>query len=280
MANIKQYFKMLGWFAHMDGAWFLRDTRMMLLAVVSDWIANLSSVFGIFLLAWQFDGIGNLTRYEVLFMLGFITLTSGIYEMSYMNSNAGHISRRIGRGQLDHMLIQPVPLWMQLLTEGFIPVSGNSSLISGTVILSVAVYQIGLNVTPVWVLHLVVQLFSSVFLWLGLSYAFGSAAFYAPVAAEEISSDVFIMRWQLGRYPLSGMPKPVQWLLCSFLPGGLIGWFPASALVGKTPLGLPELFPLYITAVVWIVALLLFRKGWLYYVQAGINRYSAFGHRR
>ena len=31
----------------------------------------------------------------------------------------GNISRVIGRGQLDHWMIQPVPVWIQMATCGF-----------------------------------------------------------------------------------------------------------------------------------------------------------------
>lgn len=280
MANLRKYYRMLGWYARMDAVWFLRDTRITLLAMAADWIANLASIAGIFLLAWQFDGIGDMGRDEVLFMLGFITVVSGIYELRFTCFNVGHISRRIGRGQLEHMMLQPVPIWMQLLTEGFIPVSGSSNLVCGIAITAVAIGRLGLQVTPGFVALFLVQALGSVALLLGFSYLFSTAAFYAPVAAEEISSDVFMVCDQLKRYPLSGMPGPVQWTLCTLLPSGLMGWFPACVLLGAAPLGLPPLFVIYMAAIVWAAALILFWKGWRYYVRTGINRYSAFGHRR
>jgi ABC-type uncharacterized transport system permease subunit len=76
------------------------------------------------------------------------------------------------------------------------------------------------------------------------------------------------------------MPLSVQWTLISVVPAGLLGWFPACALLGKTPLGLPVLYPLIVALIIWSFAALAFKKGLKYYVQIGSNRYSSGGHRR
>ena len=63
----------------------------------------------------------------MLFLLGYALLVRGVID-TFFNYNVAFISRRIGRGQLDHMLVQPQPLWMALLTEGFAPFSGSGML--------------------------------------------------------------------------------------------------------------------------------------------------------
>ena len=129
-------------YAKMDFAWLLRDRVFASLAILSDVISNLSSIAGIFLLAWKFGGIGGMSRYEILFMLGYTSLMTGIYQVFCSSNNVGHISRRIGRGQVDHMLMQPLPLPVQLMTEGFIPFSGSSNLVSGAALLCIAVAKL------------------------------------------------------------------------------------------------------------------------------------------
>ena len=122
--NRKGVFRLWKLYARMDLNWLLQDKATVLLVVITETLSNLSGMAGVLLLAVRFGGVGGLTADEILFMLGFFELADGLGWMLFGNYNVIHISRRIGRGQVDHMLIQPRPLWMQLLTEGFMPFSG------------------------------------------------------------------------------------------------------------------------------------------------------------
>ena len=278
--GLKRYFQLLGLYAKMDLAMLLRDTKAAILNLVADVLSNASALTGMFLLAWRFDGIGGMGKYEVLFMLSYITIITGVYQTCCAGCNVGHISRRIGRGQLEHMLMQPLPLRTQLLTEGFIPFTGSGSLLTGIVMISIAIRYLGVAVTWWWVLSLVANVVVTMTIILSQSYLLSSAAFYAPVAAEEISSFVINLGADLGQYPLSGMPRAMQLLLVFVFPSGLLGWFPSLALLGKPPLHLPYFFPAVIAAALFIAAQIFFRRGLKHYVQTGSNRYLPYGHRR
>jgi ABC-2 type transport system permease protein len=222
-----------------------------------------------------------MNRWDVLFMLGYVTCVTGLYQLFFSNCNTGHISRRIGRGQVDHMLIQPLPISVQLLTEGFIPFTGCQTLLFGIGILFGALRGMGKEPNTLWLLWLVGYLIVSVVIILGLSYLFSSLAFRWQVAYEEIASTVIDdLTGMLSNYPLSGMPVAVQLTLLTVVPAGLLGWFPACSLLGKAPLGLPVFYPLIVAAVIWSLAFFAFRKGFKYYVKTGSNRYTPGGHRR
>lgn len=275
-----RFLRLYGLYARMDLSWFLRDTKICVMAIVADLISNIAAVTGIFLLAWRFDGVGGMGKYEVLFMMGYVSVITGVYQTFFSGCNTGHISRRIGRGQMEHMFIQPVSLPVQLLTEGFIPVSGSSNIFSGGVIIVIALRALGIVPPWWWVLSFAGNVAVTVCIVLSLSYLFSSAAFYAPVQAEEISSYVIDSTGILSTYPLSGMPLPVQIPLLTFFPAGLLGWFPSLSLLGRPPLGLPVYYPVIVAGLLFILTYAIFRKGLRYYVKTGTNRYSAFGHRR
>jgi len=277
--SFRRFLSLYALYARMDLNWLLRDCKIALLSILADQISNLAAVSGVFLLAWRFDGVGGMSRWEVLFMLGYVNTVAGLLMMFCFGSNTGHISRIIGRGQLDHMLIQPLPLPAQLFTQGFIPFTGSSNLLSGSLIMSWALHEMGRSPGLFWILGLIGYLLVSLSIILGLSYAFSSLAFYAQVACEEIATDVIELTGSLSRYPLSGITLSAQIALVSLVPTGLLGWFPACALLGKTPLGLPALYPLLVAAIIWAIALYVFRKGMKYYVTVGSQRYSNRGHR-
>lgn len=278
--SIKRFLSLYLLYAKMDLAWLLRDRMFAALAILSDVISNLSSIAGVFLLAWRFGGIGGMSRYEILLMLGYTSLMTGIYQVFFSSNNTGHISRRIGRGQVDHMLIQPLPLPVQLMTEGFIPFSGSSNLISGAAILCAAVVKLGIRPPWWWAFALIGHLAATVVILVASSYLASSVAFYAPVQAEEISTYVIDAHCALAQFPLSGMPLALKVPLLTVFPAGLLGWFPTLALLGKPPFGLPGYYPAILAVLLAAVATHFFRKGLYIYVKKGINRYLSIGHRR
>jgi len=273
---VKDFFRLLTFSAKMDLASLLRDTSTVLFYFFTDIITSVSAVTGVFLLAWRFDGIGGMCRYEVLFMLAFATVVSGLY-MVFLGNNNGHISRRIGRGQLEHMFVQPRSLPMQLATDGFYPFSSGCTFIFGVITISIATANLDIAVSLWWILALIGYLAVSLSIIVGFLYLAGSLAFYAPVQAEEISSHVFSAFEHIGRFPLSGMPRYLKLPLLTLAPSGLLAWFPTLALLGRPPLYWSPVYPLIFALILWIIALHFFRKGLRYYAKTGINRYSDFG---
>ena len=278
--KLQRFLKLYALYAKMDLAWLLRDKTFAILAIAADMISNLSSVTGVVLLAWRFDGIGGMGRFEVLFMLSYITIITGIFQTFCSNGNTAHISRRIGRGQLEHMFIQPMSFKAQLATEGFIPFSGSSNLISGTVIMIVAIINLDIALTWWWILSLIFNIIITVAIILGKSYLASSLTFYAPVQAEEISTYVIDDLGHISTFPLSGMPVLLQFTLITIIPTGILAWFPTLALFGRAPLNFPAWYPFLFAILLWIIAAYFFRKGLNYYVKKGINRYLSTGYRR
>ena len=277
--NMKGLFRLLKLYARMDLIWLMQDKATVLLVVITETLSNLSGMAGVLLLAVRFGGVGGLTADEILFMLGFFELADGLGWMLFGNYNVIHISRRIGRGQVDHMLIQPRPLWMQLLTEGFMPFSGCHGVFIGIILTGIAIARLDIALSPVWFLLLLYYLVIHIVLRLSQSFLYGSAAFWKPVACEEISGMILDMNSQLGRFPLFGLPGWLGTLLHTVLPIGLLAYFPALALLKD--LGKPtELaFPFLVASLFLTTALICFKKGLSHYAKYSCNRYKEMGHR-
>lgn len=277
--TFKRFLSLYALYGRMDLEWLLRDTRFALLAVLSDVLSTLASISGIWLLAWRFGGLGGMNAHEVMLMLGHVVLVTGLLNL-FCSYNTGHISRRIGRGQFDHMIIQPLPFHAQLMTEGFIPFTGSQNFLLGIVVSGLAIKLMALSPGLWWYAWFAFSVLLSAAILIGLSYLFGALAFWRPVAFEEISTTVMDeTTGVLSKYPLAILPVPLRMMLISILPAGLIGWFPVCALMGKAPFALSSLYPLCVAALIWAAALLVFRRGLSHYVRIGSNRYKATGHR-
>ena len=262
--------------AYMDLMWMTRDFKLCAINIVSDVLLNLCGVAAVFLLAERFDGIGSWTQPQIIFMLGYAALLRGILDVGF-SYNVLHISRRIGRGQFDHVLIQPQPMWMILLTEGFMPFSGGLSLITGLGITSWAVTQVTLPAIDGWWLWLLFNLGGSCAIVLAFSFLWSTLAFWSPVGAEEVSSQVVRLVFQLKTFPLDGLGPVFQCALLTVLPVGFAAWFPSQVLLGLRD------DPLYMTPLVaagfGLVASLAFYRGLKRYEQTGSQRYVGWAHR-
>jgi ABC-2 type transport system permease protein len=282
MADKTTLRRILGLFfisAKLDLVWLLRDTKFALSGISADLISNISTLTGVFLIAVRFDGIGGMSADEVLFMAAYSTVITGIFNM-FGGENNIHVSRIIGRGQLEHLFIQPLSLRVQLLTSGFYPFTGCGNFIIGLILTAVAVARLNLQISLWWVISLAAYLLTTMVIIIARSYLVSSLAFYAPVAAEEISSTVIDGTWFLSTFPLSGMPIYIQVPLLTIMPEGLMAWFPALCLLGRPPLGLTGCYPMLYALLIALAAGYVFRKGLNYYVTKGSNRYVPYGFRR
>lgn len=273
-------FRLYGLYGKMDLVWFLRDTKYCLIYMISDLICTLSSIAGIFLLSENFGGFGGMNRQEVLFMLSYATVVNGIYMMFFMGNNTAMVSRIIGRGQLDHSMIQPVPIWLQLLAQGFSPVSAHSTFVWGIGMVVYSVCHLPIAITPGWCVMLAVNAVSSCLIILSAMYLLSCLAFYAPAAAEEIAQSGLDL-FSINTYPLGTLGKRARNLFCLFIPIGLTAWLPSQSLLsygyGRF---LPELFAApAMAAVLLLLTIYFFQKGMKYYATNGSPRYSGFGHR-
>jgi len=271
---VKRYLQLQWLYVKMDLAALLRDTKFMIICVVADVFMSASAMFGIFLLAWRFDGIGGLDRYEVLFMLAIAGTVNGTIVM-LDHGNAAWPSRIIGRGQWEHMFIMPLSFRMQMFV-GFSPFTCSGSFISGVVMLVIAAVNLML---PWWWLPLLVgHVLLSMTILVGLSYLVSTLAFYAPVQCEEISSTLLSSMEHTATFPLSGMPLAIRAPLLTLFPAGLIAWLPTLLILGHVP-AWANVYPVLIAALILLAATFVFKKGFKYYVTKGINRYHAGGHR-
>ncbi len=277
-ASVRRILRLWSLYARMDVLWVTRDLNTVFAWLMSDTILNVGALLGMLLLAERFAGIGAWSKMQVLFLLSYAAVSGGLIDTLF-NYNVAFISRRIGRGQLDHLLIQPQPIWMALLTEGFCPISGAIVMVPGLALMAWVVPRLHLHSGATWYFALIMNLFASAAVTMGFQFLWGSLAFWAPRAAEEINSSTVRLLRQLRPYPLDGLGPMLAGGLLSVLPVGFLGWFPSRALLGLDPRPL-SLWTTPMAAVVFVaLGAAMFRKGLGYYGRTGSQRYLRFGHR-
>jgi ABC-2 type transport system permease protein len=278
-AALRRLPALLGNQARMDLLWILHGPRAALSWYVADTIFALSAVTTTFFVAQRFDGIGAWSRSEVLFLLGFALLVRGVIDVGF-GFNVGFISRRIGRGQLDHMLLMPQPLWTTILADGFSPASNSGMVIAGSVALAFAIRELDLPITPAWLALLALHVLAAAAVVLAFSYLWATLAFVAPRAAEEINSETMNLVRNLSGFPLDGVGVWLTAGLVSAVPAGFVAWLPSRALLGKSTDAIAFLWTPLAALGFWLLAAAAFRAGLRRYGRTGSTRYLAHGHRR
>lgn len=263
----------------MDLLWMARDIRSLLMFAISDLVVAAASVTGTLLLAERFHGIGRWSTTQILFMLGYAMLVGAIPDV-FFNYNVAYISRRLGRGQFDHTLLQPQPLWMALLTEGFSPFSTLMALIPALALFIWATARAVPAPSAGWLGLLALNVVASAAIALSYSFVVGSLAFWAPRAGEEVNSASWKLLDALKPFPLDGVAPGLAVGLLTVVPVGFLAWYPCRVLLGIDSNGVdaavtPLAALLSVALAVWV-----FNKGLRQYGRTGSQRYLSFGHRR
>lgn len=276
--TLKRIWQLWMFYAKLDLVLLMSDIRLAMLYFGSELFTSVGSVIGLVLLAQRFDGIGTWSLNHLYVLLGYSTLVLGILN-TFFNYNISLISRRIGRGQLDHVLVQPQPLWMIFITEGFAPLSGLMGLVPGILLFAWGLAGLGVTLDLGWWALLFLNLTASSTIMMSFSYIWGSLAFVAPRSSEEISSSVSRLLDQLKVFPLDGLGGVLLGTLMTVAPVGFVAWYPVQALLGLNS----SLWSVWITPLAALVmlsiALFCFLKGLHYYAFTGSQRYSSLGHR-
>jgi len=265
--------------ARMDLLFLARGLKVGVSWYFADLLLGLSGAVWAFLLAERFGGIGEWTKPQVVFLLGLALLVRGVNDAVF-GMNVSFPSRRIGRGQLDHMMLMPQPLWMTIAFDGFTPFSGSGQILAGAGVLVWATLELGLDVTPGWLALLALHVASAVAIILSFAYLWGSLAFVAPRGAEEINSETMRLLEQLKPFPLDGVGGVLAAGLLSVVPAGFLAWLPARVLLGIESSSALVLATPFAALAFVALATFVFRLGLRRYARTGSSRYLAYGHRR
>jgi ABC-2 type transport system permease protein len=270
--------RLFGAGARLNAIRILRTREQAIAHTVTDFIWHSGAMLAPILVAVRFGHIGPWPLAAVVFMLAYGAAVSSLLDA--LGDNTFVISQRIGRGQLDHYLVQPQPLWRILLTEGFTPFDFWPVLTLGLALMAWSAARLHVTASLGWLGLLGVNLLASMAVQTAFLYAWGSLAFWAPRGAEEISSAASSLIGEAS-FPLDPVPRALRVVLVSAVPSGLLSWLPSRALLHIAGAGAADAWLTPLAAIVLgAFALFLFRLGLRHYRHTGSTRYTEYGHRR
>lgn len=195
--------------------------------LATDLAHQAASVVVILALYAQVPSIRGWTREEMLFIYGYFLLPFSLFHASAANL-WDFAERYVVRGELDRLLLRPLPVLFQVLLET-IELESLPGLFTGSAIMAWAATR--LDLAPAWWqwLALPVLVASSLLVYYGIFVAVASHAFWADGRTGLVP-----LLWNLnhyGRYPAEIYRGALRFFLTWVLPIGFVGFFPAAALL-------------------------------------------------
>ena len=217
----------------------------------------------------KFRALDGWTLAEIVFLYGLANLAYSLMHIS--GSQLDDFDRYIVRGELDTVLIKPVPPLFYILA------SRVELHHAARALTSVAIFILALNLAHIrWSMS--VAVFTVTTVLCGGAIMFALLLVSATVALWTTKSgkltDLLITATkEAATFPISIYPLAVRLVLTFILPVAFVTYYPAQRLLQKEEfLGMPELFQFGAP----VVALVMLGVGYLFWFY-GLRRYQSTG---
>lgn len=166
--------------------------------------------------------------YEVLLIQSIFTMSMGISSMFF----AGIVWNTMGNvveGTLEIILIKPVDCLFYLLASTF-NINSLGVVIGGGVVFGIAIAHITMPTLVMWI-QCIAMFIIGILVMLGMELMMAATSF--KWVANSRIPEMYESITKFGNYPQSIFPKWIVAFTSFIMPVAMIGFFPASALLGR-----------------------------------------------
>ncbi|WP_309121985.1 ABC-2 family transporter protein [Paenibacillus sp.] len=215
----------------------------------------------------RFDHVKQWNVYEIGYLYAVIILAKMLYRT--FTSDMHHIEKYLVTGDLDQLMVRPVPVLFGLMTANVKLLPGE--LVQGTAVLSVCIgAMLRSGQLEPWAIPLTIySILVGAVILSAIGLATATVGFWTT-QVDDLQSFTEDAARNAGQYPLTLYPDWLKGILLTLLPVGFVNYLPALYLL-KGELG-PWVFAA--TGGVAIFAMGLALRFWRF----GIRRYQSTGH--
>ena len=167
------------------------------------------------------------TFYEVLLIQSIFIISTGFADMLF-NGILWATMQHIVEGTFELVLIKPVDCTFLLLASNF-QINSIALVIGGLTLSVIALVNLG-GLTLIGLLSALLFFLGGLLVMLGFAFMMAATSF--KWVANSRIPEMFHSVQQFGNYPQSIFPKAVVAVSSFVIPVSMIGFFPASALIG------------------------------------------------
>jgi ABC-2 type transport system permease protein len=237
-----------------------------ILGSTSSFISNMLSVVFFWAIFQTIPNINGWNLGQLLFLLGFLNLSLGIWNLLFEGLSPWNVEKYILNGELDRMLLKPANLFANLITSNF-DLDAFGDIISGAVTLYVSINMLGMILSPAGVLLFLFLLLSSVLLFISIMTIVSTLCFWYVKSKEFSNMIMNFMRFV--EFPLEIYNPVIIFALTFVIPLGFISYYPTEIMLGNGILTQIA----YLTPAVSLIYFIASYKFW----QFGLKRYTSTG---
>jgi ABC-2 type transport system permease protein len=261
MRMLRLYFRLIG--AHLRAMLeYERDFWIMAMATVLMQVVNVVFLAALFAKVPRLNGW---SLWAVVMMFGLVAVAEGVG--SFFFEGMWNLALLINTGELDYFLVRPYPVVLQA-SSAAVGVNGLSNMVSGGLMIGVAVAHVDIAWSPWRVLLGVLLLTAAVVIKLAINLASNAVSFWLSSPSPLFAMAVH-QAGDLARFPLSIYPLALKALLGFAVPFAFVSFFPVAYLMDTGSFRWVGLLTPLVAVYCVAIALIVFQRGLRRYESAG-----------
>jgi ABC-2 type transport system permease protein len=242
-----------------------------LLDTAGSFMGNFMDLAALLVMFTQARSLGGWSLGEIAFLYGLSSVSFALHELFQGGFDNDVFASYVQHGQFDQMLIRPLPVPFQMLTEYFM-LRRLGRMTQGVLAFVLGIVLAHLHWTPAKLLYLPVVIAGGALFFLAISIAGCTLCFWTVQSTEVVNIFTYGGTTML-QYPLTIYQEWIQKFFVYVLPMAFINYFPTLYFLDKPdPFHLP-LFVSFLAPVVCSVVFLLSLRVWAF----GVAHYTSTG---
>jgi ABC-2 type transport system permease protein len=203
--------------------------------------------------------------WDVVLIYAMVTIGEGVGSLFF--EGTWQLAWKINQGGLDYLIVRPFPVVLQVMGDA-IGLNGIGNLITGGILLGLAVSHVDITWTVGTVLLAVVLLISAIVVRLAISLASNAASFWISGPFSVFGFAIHQVG-ELARYPITIYAVGVRLMIGVLIPFAFASFFPVALLLGHGETAWVGLLTPVAAAYTVVIAWLIFRRGLRRYEGSG-----------
>jgi len=236
------------------------------------WIAMCAAMMtqglGIIFIGVVFSKIPHVVGWgfwEIAFLYSMVFISEGV--SSFLFNGIWNIGGLVNRGDMDRLIIRPLPVVLQVGATAF-GMNGLGNMLFGSIFLTLSVINADLNWSWWQVLLLIIFALSGVTIRISVNLVTNSVSFWSQGPRNSLPMMVHTAA-DFVKFPLTIFPLTVQLLVSIIVPYAFISYYPAAFLFGKGDGALLGLLAPIVALLCISLAVAMFNRGLKKYESAG-----------
>lgn len=235
------------------------------IAMCAAMLTQLLGIVFIWVIFAQIPDIHGWGFWEVAFLYSLIFMSEG--ASSFLFNGIWLMNGMINRGEMDRMLIRPIPPVLQVSASAF-GMNGIGNLIMGLIFLIQSVRHIEIDWSLWQLLLLVVFVISGTAIRYSVNLASNSISFWTQGPRNSLPMMVHTAS-DFAKYPITIFTQGIQLFISIAVPYAFISYYPASFLFGKGDWSNLGLLTPVVAVLCLSLSLFMFRRGLRKYESVG-----------